>query len=290
MGLLIDVLRSVDFLASASSAEVERFMVRGRCAEHPRHHVFWRAGDSPDRLVVVVSGEAKSVTRSPDGREIIHSFMGPGACVGLAGVLDGLPRPHDAEVARSGEFFSILRDDLWPILDANPRLRRAAIAMLGTMYRRAVRNYDDVVFRLAAQRVAKFFLARACVRQTDGARVLVVATVEELAARMGMAPEVAYRLLTRLRDSGLIRRAKRTVFVRDWDGLRAFAGPEIGDGGVDDAALARERTARFFLPMVHERRAGSLSEEAAKCHGVLGDLTLCRERGCPAALAYDVAP
>lgn len=284
MGLLTDILRSVEFLSSVPTDELQKFMVAGRCSVRPRRHVFWRAGDESRELVVTVSGEAMTATRSPDGREIIHEFAGPGRCIGLSGVLDGLPRPIEARVARAGEFFAIQRDEIWAFLDRNPRARRAAVTMLGRMYRRGIRDHQDVVFHQGAERVARFFAERACVRQTNGARVLVAATVAELASRTGMVPEVASRLLARLRRAGLVRRQRKSVFITDWAGLRALAGwNEDEREAQHEAALGR--TERYFLPMVHEGRGGALEDEARKCIAVLGDLALCRERGCPAALA-----
>jgi CRP-like cAMP-binding protein len=286
VGLLIEALRRVDFLAVLPDAEVERFMVLGRCSVRARRHVFWRAGADPQELIVVVSGEVKTVTRSEDGREVIHEFFGPGDCVGLPGAIDGLPRPHDAEVARRGEFFVIRRDALWSCLDGNPRARRAAVTMLGRMYRRTLVDHDDVVFHKATQRVARFLVERACVRQTDGARVLVDATIAELAARVGMVPEVASRLVARLRRAGLVRRRRRTIFITDWAGLVAAAGVE-GDpnGATELGPAAAVRTEKFFLPSASEPRAPTLHEEAAVCRAALGDLALCRARGCLVALA-----
>ena len=43
------------------------------------------------------------------------------------------------------------------------------------------------------------------------------------------------------------------------------------------------RTARFFLPTVERRRRHEGADEAAKCREHLDDLSLCRERCCPAA-------
>ena len=285
MGVLIEILRRVDFLAGLPDDEVDRFMVLGRCSVRKRRHVFWRTGDDPRELVVIVSGEAKTVARSEDGREVIHAFFGPGDCVGLAGALDGLPRPHDAEVARGGEFLVIGRDALWSFLERLPHARRAALSMLGRMYRRSLRDHDDVVFHKASQRVARFLLERICVRQSDGARVLVDATLAELAARVGMVPEVASRVIARLRRAGLVRRRRRTVFVTDWAGLRAVAGLDVDDASSTGLGpTARERTLQFFIPAAAESPRRLLHEEASVCIAALGELALCRARGCPVAL------
>ena len=284
MALLLDTLRSVDFLAGASEEVVLRFMVLGKSADYPKRHVFWKTGRAPQMLVVPVTGEAKTSTFSAEGREFIDRFLASGECLGLASALDGLPHPTDAEVVRAGEFFTISRTNFVRFLDEHPDVRARAARMIGELYRRNLKEREDVALLPVPRRVAEFLLRHACVRQGDGAKVLVHATQSELAARLGTVREVVSRILADFEQRGLIERIDRDVFVSDWDGLHAEAGIEL----LDDAdfaarsAQADVRTTRYFLPMI-ERRGRTPAEDATGCREHLGDLSLCRERGCPAA-------
>src|SRR5215831_6952928 len=185
MGLLADSLRSVDFLADASEASIAGFMVLGKSADFERGHVFWRTGDTPDWLVVPVSGEAKTSTRNPEGREFIDRLLGAGECLGLASALDGCLHPTDAEVVRTGEFFMISRANLIGFLGDHPDIRAHATAMVATSYRRSLREREDAALRPVPERLADFLRRHACQRQAAGSRVLVHATQAEIAARLG---------------------------------------------------------------------------------------------------------
>jgi len=287
MGLLLDSLRRVDFLAASSEEAVSRFMVSGKSADCARGHVFWRAGKVPDGLVVPVSGEAKTTTRSPEGREFIDRFLGPGECFGLASALDGLEDPTDAEVVRAGEFFTIPRPAFQRFLDANPETRAKASAMVGALYRRSLKEREDVALRPVPRRLAEFMLRHACVRQGDGARVLVHATQAELAARLGTVREVVARIIADLTDRGIIARTDNAIFVADWAALLVEAGCDDGTSRpVDAGAVALRRTDRFFLPTIERMKRQGETDEAARCLDHLGDLKLCRERKCPGALDY----
>jgi len=288
MGLLLDTLRSVDFLAGAADDVVMRFMVLGKSSDYPKGHVFWRAGKVPEGLVVPVSGEAKTTTRSAEGREFIDRFLGSGECLGLASALDGMPHPTDAEVVRAGEFFSISRVNLHKFLDEHPEIRPRITQMIGTLYRRSLKEREDVALRPVPQRVAEFLLRHACVRQDDGAKVLVHATQAELAARLGTVREVVARIFADFGQRGLIDRVDHGIFISDWDGLHAEAGLDPADdeekavrGGLRTSSQAR--TARFFLPTIERMRKHEDADEAASCREHLGDLSLCREKGCPGA-------
>ena len=288
MGLLLDTLRSVDFLAGASEDVLLRFMVLGKSLEYPKGHVFWRAGKAPEMLVVPVSGEAKTKTSSIEGREFIDRFVVSGECLGLASALDGMPHPTDAEVVRAGEFFTIPRASLLRFLDEHSGIRAKAGQMIGALYRRALQEREDVALRPVPQRVAEFLLQHACVRQADGAKVLVHATQAELAARLGTVREVVARIFADFGQRGLIERGNNGIFIADWEGLHAEAGRAPPDEDELAVRCGREassevRTARFFLPTIERRRRHEAADEAAQCREHLGDLSLCRERGCPAA-------
>jgi CRP-like cAMP-binding protein len=285
LALLIDTLRSVDFLSELPEEAALRFMVLGKSSDFPKGHVFWRAGDKPEMLVIPVSGEAKTATRSAEGREFIDRFLGAGDCFGATSLMDGLAHPTDAEVVRAGEFFTMTRVGFERFLSEHPEVRPMLAELVGKLYRQNLKEREDVALRPVSERVAEFLLAHACVRQGDGARVLVHATQAELAARLGTVREVVARIFADFAQRGLIERTDLGIFVTDWAGLHAEAGfesphpDEVNVRGVSPDV----RTTRFFLPTAERRRRHLPSEDAAGCREHIGDLGLCRDRGCPAA-------
>jgi CRP/FNR family transcriptional regulator len=295
MGILKDTLRSIEFLAELPETAITQFMVLGRSVEYPKGHVFWRAAGAPQLVVIPITGEAKTSTKNEEGREFIDRFLASGECIGLASALDGMPHPTDAEVVRDGEFFTMARADLLRFLDQHPQARAAAVQMIGMLYRRALREREDVALRPAPQRVAEFLLNSSCVRQADGAKVLVHATQAELAARLGTVREVVARIFGDFEQRGLIERTPQGIFVSDWDGLHAEAGldppsqAERAARGLH-ADPSGTRTSRFFLPTIERRRRRQRSDDASSCKEHLGDLSLCRDRGCPAAAEADAKP
>lgn len=284
MGLLLDVLRTVEFLAGSDQDTVERFMVRGKSADYERHHVFWRAGHTPRQLVVPVSGESKCSLFSAEGREFIDRFFVSGECMGLVCALDGMPYPTDASVVRAGEFFTIDAAAFRGFVAEHPKVRDRATTMVGALYRHILRDREDVALRPAAQRVAAFLLQHACVRQADGARVLLNATQTEIAASLGTVREVVSRVFSDFENRGLLERNDHGTFISDWDGLRAEAGIDPDESPRASPFAGGERTARYFLPLAERRRRNLPGDDATGCAQHLGDLSRCREQGCPGAI------
>lgn len=287
MGLLLDSLGSVDFLRSCDRDAVVRFMVLGRSADYAKGHVFWREGMPSQGVVIPVSGEAKSTTRGTDGREFIDCFTGPSECLGLETALDGLKHPTNAEVLRAGEFFTIRLEAFMTFLREHPEIRDTITEMLGRRLRRNLREREDIALRPVSERVAHFLVANACVRQSDGAKVLVEATQSEMAARLGTVREVVARVFASFSREGIIERTRDGIFVRDWDALRAQAGMEPEEHADPEAPTtygpsSRTRTARFFLPLA-EQRARRGRQRTRNCAEHVDDLEECRRKGCPGA-------
>jgi len=285
MALLLDTLSSVDFLSGMSQDAVVRFMVLGRSADYRKSHVFWRAGASGQGIVVPISGEAKLATRGQDGREFIESFRGSGECMGLSCTLDGLPHASDAIVVRGGEFFMIRPDGFRKFATEFPDVWPAAVRLMGRQLRRNLQEREDIALRPVSERLAQFLIENSCVRQTDGAKVLVDATQSEIAARLGTVREVVARVFADFGKRGLIERSKAGVFIEDWEGLHAIAGMAPGEVRNTTSVYgpsAAVRTARFFLPS-SERRTNA-NRDAGACLEHMDDLRACRSAGCPNAL------
>ena len=285
MGVLVDALKSVDFLTGESDDVIQAFLVAGKCVDRDKGEMLWRTGSPPQGIVIPVTGEAKTVSHGPDGREFIDRFIGPGEVVGLQSTLDGLPHPTSAEIARPGAFFELPRQAVLQLLDRFPGVRAKVGETVGRMYRRSVRDREDVVLRPVPERLARFLVEHACVRRSDGAKVLVHATQSEIAARLGTVREVVARTLSDFIARGLVARTDAGLFIDDWAGLTALAAiddePRAGAQKGDDAA-AKVRTARFYLPR-SEEWTKARENDPLGCLDHVGDLSACARAGCPGA-------
>jgi CRP/FNR family transcriptional regulator len=282
VGLLLDTLRIVDFLAGEPDEVLDQFLVAGKCVDFPKNHVVWKRGGQPEGIVVPITGEAKTLGHGPDGREFIERFVGPGEWMGLQSSLDGLPHPTDAEVTRSGAFFRLGRKPLMDLLDAHSSVRRRATTSIGLLYRQNVHDREDMVLLPVTQRLARFLIEHACLRQTDGAKVLLHATQADIAARLGTVREVVARALGEFASQGIIARTPYGLFIEDWNGLRSVAGEETTRSTPPEASAANIRTARFYLPL-REDWSRAHEPESSGCREHLGDLSACAHNGCPAA-------
>ncbi len=285
MKLLLDVLRSVEFLANGPPELPAEFMALGRTRTLPRNHVLWRAGQRPESIVIPITGEVAALGRDSGGRGICYAFFGTGESVGLLAAVDGMTEPREVRVIRGGEFFVVDRATFLRFLDVHAEAHSLVTGFIGRLFRRSLDERDRDVFLPVHARVARFLLERACVRRSDGARILLRESQPEIAIRLGSVREVIAREMASFADQGLLRRTRHAVFVVDWAGLwdKAACDADAGECSCEAETSAR-RTQRFFLPTV-DGGAARIAEETQICGEYLPGFRGCVARGCPLAVA-----
>lgn len=286
MTLLLDVLRTVEFLSGGPPELSVGFMAMGRLRTHPRDHVFWRAGQEPELVVVPVTGEMAALGRDSGGRGICYAFFGTGQCAGVPAAVDGMSEPREIRVIRGGEFFVVDRPAFLRFLDVHPEVRARVTEFIGVLLRRALDERDRDVFLPVHARVARFLLDHACARRADGARILMRESQPEIAIRLGSVREVIAREMSAFAEQGLIRRTKHALFVVDWAGLWQKAACTRDSSGACSCEneTSHLRTERYFLPTL-DGGAGRVEEETRICGENLDGLRACVARRCRLALA-----
>jgi CRP/FNR family transcriptional regulator len=286
MRLLHDVLRTVEFLEDEPHETVAAFLAIARSRTLPRDHVLWRPGQTQDSIVIPLDGELAALGRDPGGRGICYAFFGTGECAGVPSVIDAKPVPREVRVIRQGEFLFVERAAFTRFLDSHASVRSKVVGMLSSLLRKSLDERDRVVFLPVQARVARFLLERACVRRSDGARILLRETQPEIAIRLGSVREVIAREMGALGDAGIVRRTRHALFVLDWDRLweKAECARSEDTGCTCEAETAVVRTRRFFLPaLAHGPNA--VADETKVCAESVTGFRACVARGCPLALA-----
>ena len=185
-------------------------------------------GDHSNFVLLLRQGQVKLTSTTRDGRELLLGFRGPGDFVGELAALagDGEPRsatvtamdPLVAQVITAGEFLDYLQQHPSAML----ALTRAIIRRLTDADRRRIEygSYD------ARGRVARVLveIAEKHGRPRDhGIEIGLALSQEELAGLVAASRESVARSLTVLRRRGLVSTGRRSIVVRDLEGLRQFA-------------------------------------------------------------------
>jgi CRP-like cAMP-binding protein len=192
-------------------------------------------GDPPASVHLIVEGWAKVTTTRPSGHEILLLILGPGDLVGYWEVVHGPDRGAVAtvEALEPTTTVSIAADRFEEFLVAHPRacldLLRSVIDVADDIEHRRI----DHALVGTGQRLAGLLvdLASRHGRTTpDGIEIAIALSQDEIGGLIGASRDSVIRALTSLRSRGMVVTGRRSMTVRDLDGLRAYAHSERTTG------------------------------------------------------------
>lgn len=193
---------------------------------YPRGAVVFHEGHQARGIYVLSSGRAKVSISSADGKKLIIRVAGGGDVLGLYAGLTGRPFEATAEMVEGGRVDFISRPDLLALLG------QQAFGMdLVEMFSRQFSDFVDHTRMLALSESALEKLSRLILRwgrdfgerTSEGVRVRIVLTQEEIAQIIGASRETVTRLFSVLKRDQIIRVKRDALWIRDSDALASLA-------------------------------------------------------------------
>jgi CRP-like cAMP-binding protein len=186
----------------------------------PGEFVFWE-GDAPGWFYVVAEGKVKVLKHSSSGKEFIIAFFGPGEMFGEVAVFEDRPYPASAQAVAETRVLGIKRETFLAFLAQRPEVALRIIFVLGGRLRDAQGRLKDIAGERVEQRVASILLMLASKLGPN-----LPFTRQEIADMAGTTIETAIRVMSRLKDGGIIRSARGKTVILDETKLRLLSeGP-----------------------------------------------------------------
>ena len=185
-------------------------------------YIFWE-GDSADYFYFIMEGRIKVLKHSSTGKEVIIAFFTPGEMFGEVAVFQGKPYPASAQAAIDTRVLAIRKDDFLKLLSSHPEVALAIINVLGGRLREAQGRLKDMAAERVQQRLARTLLILSA-KLGD----TLPFTRQEIADMAGTTTETVIRLMSRLKDSKIIRSNRGRVIILDETKLRLLSeGPPL---------------------------------------------------------------
>ena len=179
-------------------------------------------GEEANGFYVVITGRVKIFKLSPDGKEQILHFFGPGEPFGEVPVFAGQHFPASAEAMEESRVFFFPRKSFVDLIKRTPSLALNMLAILSKRLRRFAALIDDLSLKEVPGRLAAYLLYLS--DQDRGVEVLeLTVTKAQLASLLGTIPETLSRILGRLSTQGLIETDGRRIRIMDREALRDLA-------------------------------------------------------------------
>lgn len=217
------VLRKAPLFASLSESEMRALQQRATSKRYDRGEILFNEGDPCRGLFVVGRGKIRIFKVSAAGREQILSVEGPGSSFAELPVFDGGNYPASAAALEESEVLFISRKDFQDFCREHPEVALKVIAVVGSRLRRLVGIIEDLSFNTVRQRLIALIvrLAQAgTTRSSEGVRVELNKTQQDLAAELGTVRELISRNLGRLQAEGYVEVNGRSIIIKDLPSLK----------------------------------------------------------------------
>jgi len=202
-----------DELAELANLAIERRFV-------PGEFIFWDE-DTPDLFYIVAHGKVKVLKHSSLGKEFIIAFFGPGEIFGEVAVFENKPYPASAQAVVETKVLGIKRQDFLSFLSRRPQVALRIINVLGGRLRDAQGRLRDLAGERVEQRLARTLLMLSAKLGPD-----LPFTRQDIADMTGTTIETAIRVMSRLKDRGIIRSVRGKIIILDEVKLRLLSeGP-----------------------------------------------------------------
>jgi len=165
-------------------------------------------------------GKVKSFIQSEDGAERVLNIYHQGSLFGEASFFDELPRVSSAVALIPCEIVPIDRELVAREIANNPALAMMMLKYLARTVRVLSSQVDDMAFRPADQRVARYILS-----VFDGTPGQITCTQDEIAASVSVSRVTVSRILNRFAKNGWIKIGYRTLVLLDRVHLQEMSNP-----------------------------------------------------------------
>ncbi|WP_243735139.1 Crp/Fnr family transcriptional regulator [Paenibacillus turpanensis] len=213
-----------DFLTAEQFQRLESVMYARKFQANTT--LFWE-GDPADKLFYVKSGQVKIYKTTEDGKELILYILQKGDLFGELGGLSHLHYSFNAVVTKDADIGVVQTADLEVLIYQNGEFAVDFMKWMGLTHRTTQSKFRDLL--LYGKPGA---LASTLVRMSNsygqphknGVKINVKLTNTELAQFIGTTRESVNRLLSGLKDEGVIDYDKNHIVICNLTQLKCIAG------------------------------------------------------------------
>ena len=186
----------------------------------PNESIFWD-GDAPEWFYIVAEGKVKVLKHSSLGKDFVIAFFGPGEMFGEVAVFENKPYPTSAQAVAETIVLGIKGVDFLSFLSSRPQTTLRIINVLAGRLRDAQGRLRDLAGERVEQRLAGVLLMLSAKLGPT-----LPFTRQEIAEMVGTTTETAIRVMSHLKDRGIIHTVRGEVIILNDEKLRLLSeGP-----------------------------------------------------------------
>jgi CRP/FNR family transcriptional regulator, cyclic AMP receptor protein len=195
-------------------------------SSYPEGAVLFVEGQNPRGVYMLCKGLVKLTMTSSEGRTLIVRIASGGQMLGLHATISGEPYELTAEALEPCQINFVRRDDFLKLLREQPGAFASTLQQMGDSYKGACQQIRYLgLAQSATEKLARFLLEASSRGQntSQGIRVQLSLTHEEIAQVVGVSRETVTRSLSEFRAKLLISTKGPNLFIHNKPALEAMA-------------------------------------------------------------------
>jgi CRP/FNR family cyclic AMP-dependent transcriptional regulator len=220
--LSVSELRQIPCFAPAPDSALQEVLDHQRMVSIATGQTLVMETDWGESVMVLLEGLAKVRSFNSDGEEIVYSLLGCGDLLGEIAVLDGDSRSADVISLSSAKLLKLQGSSFLRLLRTSPDLS-LSLARLQARRLRDINNRFAIQRSDATSRIL-FTLAYIAIKSSvnqDPLAIIPPLSLGEVAIIAGMARETASRVMSKLRNKGLVVEAQGCLRLASMAPLQA---------------------------------------------------------------------
>jgi CRP/FNR family transcriptional regulator len=182
-------------------------------------------GDDGSGFYVLISGRVKVFKISPEGKEQILHFFGPGEPFGEVAVFAGEKFPANAETLTESRVFFFPRASFIELVGKNPTLALNMMAVLSGRLRRLANLVEDLSLKEVPGRLAAYLLLLSD-KNKKAVKVDLEVSKNQLASLLGTIPETLSRILARMERERFLKMSGKSINILNRRAMEELASGE----------------------------------------------------------------
>lgn len=214
-------ITDVPLFAGLAEDEAERLNRHCRWARHEANELIVDYGEPTTEVRFVIQGKVRILLRTPTGKEVILTEMGPGQYFGEMAAIDGSSRSANVSALEPSEMCVMPAKAFVEAMAEVPDVSFNVMRGLSARIRELNHRLGEHAFLTTRQRLCAQLLRQSKPRtQAPEQRIVSPPPLQkDMADRIGTQREVVTRELSALKKAGLIESTRGGLVLLNPDGL-----------------------------------------------------------------------
>lgn len=222
----IELLVDSEFFQGLDREALGSVFEAARKARFSRHEVIFRQDDPAGAVYLLTAGRVKLTQLTADGQQVLLRFVERGEMVGGIAVLTEATYPVTAEAVDECDLLVWDGATMHQLMKRLPEIALNAVEHLARRVQDLQRRVRELTTERVEQRIARALIrlaAQAGERTSEGVRIAMPLTRQDLGELTGTTLFTVSRTLSRWESEGLIKTGRERIVIRSPHGLAAIA-------------------------------------------------------------------